>query len=102
MEDLWPAATFQRNLQGVQSELRVKAVPLRGSQGLRELPAEHVPGEEIHDRHQVEESLLQRDVGDVSRPDLVNRRDRADIHQARKALGWIPLNRGAWLLVDHR
>ena len=92
VEDLWLTATSQRHLQGVQAELRVKAVG--------ELPAEHVPGEQIHDRHQVEESLLQRDVGDVSRPDLVHCRDRADIHQARKALGWIPLNRGAWLLVD--
>ena len=70
MEDLWPAATFQRNLQGIETELRVKAVG--------ELLAEHIPGEQIHDRHQIEESLLQREVGDVSRPDLVHCRDRAD------------------------
>jgi hypothetical protein len=85
-------ATLQRHLQSLETELRVKAVG--------ELPAEHVPGQQIHDHHQVEESLLQRVVGDVSRPDLVHCRDRADIHKARKALGWIPLNRGAWLLVD--
>ena len=48
-------------LQSLETELRVKAVG--------ELPAEHVPGQQIHDHHQVEESLLQRVVGDVSRPD---------------------------------
>ncbi|WP_255440008.1 hypothetical protein [Synechococcus sp. PROS-9-1] len=39
MEDLWLAACLQRHLQGIDAELRVKAV--------RELPAEHVPGEQI-------------------------------------------------------
>ena len=65
MEDLWLAAALQRHLQGIQTELRVKAVG--------ELPAVaegfsegvDIPGVEIHDRHQVEESVLQRDVGDV-------------------------------------
>jgi hypothetical protein len=42
---------------GLKTELLVKAVG--------ELPAEDIPGVEIHDRHQVEESLLQWDVGDV-------------------------------------
>jgi len=32
-------------------------------------------GMEIHDRHQVEKSLLQWDVGDVSCPHLIHRRD---------------------------
>jgi hypothetical protein len=50
VEDLGPAATFQRHLKGIQTELRVKTVG--------ELPAEDGPGEEIHDRHQVEKSFL--------------------------------------------
>ena len=58
VEDLGPAATFQRHLKGIQTEIRVKALPLRGSQRLRKLPAEDGPGEEIHDRHQVEKSFL--------------------------------------------
>lgn len=73
-------------------EVRFKAV--------RELPAETVPGEQIHDCHQGEESLLQRDVGDVGGPNLMHSSDCADIHQAGKALGRIPFNRGAGLLVD--
>jgi hypothetical protein len=65
VEDFGPAATFQCQFQGIKTELRVKAV--------EELPAVaegfsegvDIPGVEIHDRHQVEESVLQRDVGDV-------------------------------------
>lgn len=92
VENLWFAITFQRHVQGIQTELRVKAVG--------EPPAEHVRGEEIHDRHQVEEALLQWDVGDICGPHLIHSRDRADIHQAGKAFGWIPWHRGARFLVD--
>jgi hypothetical protein len=49
VEDLWLAATFQGHLQDIETELRVKAVG--------ELPAEHAPGMEIHDRHQVEDAF---------------------------------------------
>ena len=92
MEDLWLSATRQCHLQGIQKELRVKAVG--------ELPAEHVSGEQIHGRHQLEESLLQRDVGDIGGPDLIHSRDRADIHKAGKPLGWISWDCGSGLLVD--
>jgi len=92
VEDLWLAATFQRHFQGLQTELPVKAVG--------ELPAEHMPGEEVHDRNQVEEAFLEGDVGDVSRPDLIHSRDQAEIHQAGEALGRVTRNRGARLLVD--
>ena len=92
MEDFGPGATFQCHFQGIKTELRVKAVRL--------LPAEDIPGVEIHDRHQVEESLLQRDVGDVCGPDLIHRRDTAEIHQAGKAFGRIAWNRGAGFPVD--
>ena len=92
MEDLWPPATFQCHLQGVQTELRVKAVG--------EFPAEHIPGEEIHDRHQVEEPFLEGDVGDIGGPYLIHSPDLARNHQAGEALRWSPWNRGAWFLVD--
>ena len=92
MEDLWLTATSQGHFQSLQAELRVKA--------FGEIPAEHVPGEEIRDRHQVEEAFLQRDVGDVGGPDLIHCCDRAGIHQARKALGWGTRNRGARFRVD--
>ena len=71
MEDLWLAITCQRHLQGIDTELRVKAVG--------ELPAEHVSGEQFHDRQQVQESLLQRDVGDIGRPDLIRCRDLLEV-----------------------
>jgi len=92
VEDLWPAAASQRHLQSLETELRVEAVG--------ELPAEDVSGEQIHDRHQVEESFLQRDVGDVGGPDLIHSRDQPEVHQAGKALRWISWNRRAWLLID--
>ena len=49
VENLWLATAFQRQFQSLQTELRAKAVG--------ELPDEHVPGEEIHDRRQVEGAL---------------------------------------------
>ncbi len=51
LTSLYPAPAFiRRHLKGIQTEFRVKAVG--------ELPAEHVPGEQIHDRHQLEKSFL--------------------------------------------
>jgi hypothetical protein len=52
LEDLQLAATCEGHLQGIQTELRVKAV--------RELPTEYVPGEEINHSHQIEEAFAQR------------------------------------------
>jgi hypothetical protein len=92
VEDLWLAITCQRHLQGIETELRVKAVG--------ELPAEHVSAEQIHDRHQVEKSLLQRDVGDVGRPDLIHSRDQPEVHQTGKPFRRVSWNRGSWLLID--
>ena len=78
VEDCWPTAISDCNLNGIQAERRVKADG--------ELPAEHIPGMEIHDRHQVEEAFLQRDVGDAGRPDLINGYALLDVHQAGKPL----------------
>ncbi len=61
MKDLWLTPVFQRHLQSMQTELRIKAV--------RELPAENVPGEQIHGRHQIEETLLQRDAPSARKVD---------------------------------
>ena len=69
-------------------------------QGVRELPAEHVSGEQIHDRHQVEESFLQRDVGDICRPELVRCTDLLEVHQTGKSLGWFAWHGGAGFLVN--
>jgi len=50
VEDLWLAASYEFPLLSIKAELRVKAD--------RELSSEHIPGEEIHDRHQVETPFL--------------------------------------------
>jgi len=57
VEDLRLTARCQRPIQGLEAELRVKAVG--------EPPAEHIPGEELHGRHQVKEAFLEGDGGDV-------------------------------------
>ena len=92
MEDLWLTTTLQRHSESLEIELRVKAVG--------ELPAEHVPGEQIHDRHQVEEPFLRGDVSDVGGPHQIRSRDCAAIDEAGKALRWLTGSRGAWLLVN--
>ena len=90
VEYLWSACASQCHLKSLQTELRVQAV--------RELPAEHIPGEEIHDRYQVEESFLEGDGGDIGGPHLIHSRDLAGIRQAGKALRGCPWNCGAWFL----
>jgi len=92
VEDLGLTITCQHHLQGIQTKLRVKAV--------RELPAEHIPREKVHKRHQVEKTFLQRDVSDVSGPHLVECRDLFEIHQAGESLCRIPWHCGAGLPVD--
>jgi len=92
VEDLFLAATLQRHFQSLETELRVKAVG--------ELPAEHISGEQIHDRHQVEKTLFQRDVGDVGGPDLIHSHDQPEVHQTGESLRRVSWNRGSWLLID--
>ena len=91
MEDLWLATTCQRHLQDIEAELRVKAVA--------ELLAEHVSGEQIHDRHQVEESFLKREIGDVRWPNLIHFLDLLEVHQSGKSLEWLAWPDGAGFLV---
>ena len=92
MEDLRHPATAEDHLQSLQATLRVKAVG--------QLPAENVSGEQIHDCHQVEESSLQRDIGDIGRPDLVRCPDLLEVHQSGKSLGWLAWHGRAGFLVD--
>jgi hypothetical protein len=73
VEDTVYAATPQ----SLQAELHVKAVG--------ELPAEHAPGEQIHNSHQVLEALPQWDADDACRPDLIGSCDGPGINQAGKA-----------------
>ena len=83
MNDLWPIATRQGHLQRLHVELRIRAVG--------KLPAENVSGEEVNDRHQIQESFAQLDVGDLRRPNLINGCDLIEFDQAG-----IPLRRTAW------
>jgi len=48
VEDLWLSPNGKSNFQGLQAEFHVKAVG--------KFPAEYMPGEQIHNGHQVEES----------------------------------------------
>ena len=86
VKDLWFTASSLRHLQGIEAELRVKAAGKLSAVGAAFSAGEHGPGQQIHDRQQVEESFLQRDVGDISGPDLVHCRDLFEIHQAGVAL----------------
>lgn len=80
MKDLWVATTFQCHLQGIETELRVKAVHV--------LPAELVSGEQIHDRPQVKESFPQQDDNDIGRPALVRCPDLLEVHKTGESLAW--------------
>ena len=91
VKELRPAATFEVHLHSLQADLLVKDV--------RELPAEHVPCEQTHNRHHVEEAFLQRDVGDVVGSHLIHCRDLPEIHQAGESLGWITWNSITGFLV---
>src|ERR671912_1766075 len=63
IEDLRPAEPPQRLLQGLDAKVGVQCV--------RNSPSQHRPRVPIHDRHQVDEALGQRDVGHVAAPHLV-------------------------------
>ena len=62
VEDLG-AESEQRLVERVDTEIAGECV--------RELPRQDVPAEEIHDRREVEEAVLHRDVCDVAGPHVV-------------------------------
>ena len=86
VDDLRPPATAARALQNLQAERLVKAI-------LRIL-AEHIPGVEIHARHQIEKALLHREVGGIGFPDQIHRRNLPEIHQLWKLYRRIAWNLG--------
>ena len=92
MKDLWPAATGQGHLQRLHAELRIQAVG--------KLPAENVSGEEVNDRHQIQEPFVQRDIGDIRRPNLINGCALVEVHQTGKPLRRTTWNGHPWFLVD--
>jgi len=58
-----PQGAFQR----IQAEKSVE--------GIAQFPRQNETAEPIHDRHQIQETLIQRDVGNVRTPDLIGSLD---------------------------
>jgi hypothetical protein len=100
MEDLGFKAAGQGHLKDLQAELRIKTVPMLPALGAAFSQGVHVPGGQIDNRHQVQESLPQRDMGNLCRPDLIWSRDGYEINQTGKALCRFPRHRVARYLVD--
>jgi hypothetical protein len=94
VEDLWPAATIQYHLQGVKTELHVKTVKELTAvvEGFSE--EEDFTGEQIDDRHQIKESILQTVESNVGEAGLIHHRDFHEIQETRETHEWIALNRG--------
>ena len=92
VEDLRNAVAFQRLRQRRQAELGVHRVG--------QPPRQHPPAGPVHDRHQVQEPALHRDVGDVRAPHLIRSLNRKPPQQ----IGIHPVLRvgdaGARLAVD--
>jgi hypothetical protein len=63
VEDLRPSVSSQRFLQRLHAE--------GGIHGVRQSPRQDVARRPVHDRHQIQESALDRDVGDAGASDLI-------------------------------
>src|SRR3990172_150048 len=86
VEDLGPAMTRDRLLDGGEAERAVQTV--------RHAPAERPPARPVHHDGQVHEAAGHGDVGDVHGPDLVRPRDRAVPEQVRvHRVGAVPPTR---------
>ncbi len=68
VEYLRPAVSTQGLVERVCTEARVQRV--------RQPPGQDVPARPVHDRHEVKEATLHRDVGDIGAPDMVRPLDR--------------------------
>jgi hypothetical protein len=62
------AGVGQRRIESIHAEV--------AGQRVGEPPRQHVAAVEIHDGREVEEAVLQGDVGDVAGPDLIRPRNR--------------------------
>jgi len=80
VEDPGPAK-IQGFLQRLQAEARV--------QGVGQFPGQDVAAVPVHDRHQVQETAAEADVGDVRAPDLVRGNDRQIPEKVRVDPGFI-------------
>ena len=92
IEDLRRAMPGQGLVESVCAEARVQRV--------RQPPSQDEPARPVHDRHQVKEAAVHRDVSDVGAPDMVRPLDRQTPQQIRvdPALG---VGRaGAWRPID--
>jgi hypothetical protein len=92
VEDLRSVPPTKGRLQGIQADLRVKAV--------EEFPAEHPPWLQIHNRDQVKEAFREWDGGDIDCLYLIHSSIQAEIRQTGKALRWIARELGAGFLID--
>ena len=92
VEDLRLAVFGQRLSQGLDAE--------GGIHGVRQPPSENMARRPVHDRHQVQEPALNRDVGDVGAPDLIG---TVNLHPLEK-IGINPMRRmggaGSRRLID--
>jgi hypothetical protein len=86
VEDLRLTEPPQRLFQGIDTEVGVPRV--------RNPPGQHRPRVPVHDRHQVDEALGQRDIRNIAAPDLVDPVDGQAAQEIR-VLGVL----GAALLV---
>ena len=69
--------------QGLFERVRAEACV----QCVRQTPGQNEPARPVHDRHQVKEAALHRDVGDIGAPDMVRPLDR----QAPQQIGPDPV-----------
>ena len=67
--------SMNRPLPRVRAEARVQRV--------RQPPGQDEAARPVHDRHQVEEAALHRDIGDVGAPDGIRPLDRQAAQQIR-------------------
>ncbi len=73
VEDLRRAVAIQGLLKRLDTEACVQRV--------RQPPGQDVPACPVHDRHQIQEAALHRDIGDVGAPDVVRPLDPQVLEQ---------------------
>ena len=79
-------------VESVCAEARVQRV--------RQPPGQDVPARPVHDRHQVKEAALHRDIGDVDAPDMVRPLDVQASQQIRVNPVLGVGRAGAWRPID--
>ncbi len=85
-------AFSERKLQSIQGEFCIKA--------LRGLAAEIMPGIDLNNRNQIDNTYLEQNLCAIRRQYLIDRSDRMLVNMTGNTLCWITRNHGAWILVD--